>query len=331
MTNNNETELTDYPILIVIPVFNDWQALELLLIDLDKSLLNSTRTANIFVINDASRIPLPETFLPGPLQAINKIDILELRRNLGHQRAIAIGLAHIEANVPCKAVVVMDGDGEDNPEDVPRLIEKYEKEDCKKLVFARRNKRKESRAFRSFYALYRYLYKLFAGQDIRIGNFSIIPYEILQRLVVVSEIWNHYAAGVLKSRVPYTEISTNRSSRLAGYSKMNFVSLVMHGLSSISVFGDVVGTRLLISSFFLIASSFLALFIVVMVRFATNLAIPGWATYTFGLIFVILMQAVMISLCFIFIILSGRNNFSFLPRRDYPYFVLNVKRIFTRA
>lgn len=327
-------EVTNYPILIVIPVFNDWQALEKLLVNLDKSLCDPALNADIFdifVINDASRIPLPKPLLPGPLKAINNIDILELRRNLGHQRAIAIGLAHIEANIPCQAVVIMDGDGEDKPEDVPRLIQKYKIEDRQKVVFARRNKRSESLIFKTFYIFYRYLYKLLAGQDIRIGNFSIVPYEILQRLVVVSEIWNHYAAGVLKSRVPFTEILTDRGPRLAGRSKMNFVSLVMHGLSSISVFGDVFGTRLLIGACLLIASSFIGLFIVIIVRFSTNLAIPGWATYTFGLIFVIIMQAVMVSLCFIFIILSGRNNFSFLPLRDYKYFVLNVKRIFHRT
>lgn len=330
MKTKYDQALKSLPILILIPVFDDWKALELLIINLDEILRKWALTADILIVDDASRISAPEGFLSASLQAINNVAILELRRNLGHQRAIAIGLAHVEAKVACQAVVVMDGDGEDNPIDVPRLIEKYNETEQKKVVFARRNKRTESLLFKFFYAFYKYLYKLLTGQEIRVGNFSIIPYEILQRLVVVSEIWNHYAAGLRKAKVPYTEIATNRGTRLAGHSQMNFVSLVMHGLSAISVFGDVVGTRLLILTCLLILVNILLLVVVVNIRFFTILAIPGWATYTVGILFIILLQAVMVSLCFIFIILSGRNAFSFLPRRDYRYFILGVKRLVSK-
>jgi hypothetical protein len=44
------------------------------------------------------------------------------RRNLGHQRAIAIGLGYLKATVPGKFLIVMDSDGQDRPEDVRRLL-----------------------------------------------------------------------------------------------------------------------------------------------------------------------------------------------------------------
>ena len=72
--------------------------------------------------------------------------MLRLRRNLGHQRAIAIGLTYIQAQMTTayEAVVVMDGDGEDAPEDVPRLLARLEAEGGRSIVFAERTRRSES-------------------------------------------------------------------------------------------------------------------------------------------------------------------------------------------
>lgn len=325
-----EQEVEENSILIMIPVFNDWKALEILLTQLDKSLDAMNMIAEVLVVDDASITSRYNSFISSDLKAIQQVNILELRRNLGHQRAIAVGLAYIEANLSCQAVVVMDGDGEDAPRDVPRLINKCNQEGYNKLVFAQRTKRSETLLFKFFYTIYKYLYKVLTGQAIRVGNFSIIPRKILQRLVVVSEIWNHYAVGVLKARVPYTEISSRRGTRLAGQSQMNFMSLVTHGMSAISVYGDVVGVRLFIATCLLISIATILILVAITVKFTTNLAIPGWTSYMVALLFIILMQGVMLSLFFIFIILNGRNNFNFLPQRDYRYFILNIQKAFPK-
>jgi len=324
------SEFENQLILIMIPVFNDWKALEMLLISLDECLDEKNIRADVLVVDDASSIPIHSDFISGELKGIQKIQILELRRNLGHQRAIAIGLSYIEVNIPCQAVVVMDGDGEDEPRDVIRLIQKSQKKGFEKAIFARRSKRSESLTFKVFYQTYKRLYKLLTGQEIRVGNFSLIPYKILRRLVVVSELWNHYAVGLLKAKVPYIEISSRRGNRLAGKPKMNFVSLIIHGLSAISVYGDIVGVRLLVATVTLIFLSLMAIFLAIAIRFATNLAIPGWTTYVVILLFIVLMQAVMLSLFFSFIILNGRDNLSFLPKRDYHYFILEVQRVYPK-
>ena len=313
-------------ILILIPVYDDWEALILLLGHLDAVLLNYETDVEILIVDDASKVPFSHR-LP-LLRRINRIDILELRRNLGHQRAIAIGLAYIEAHSPCGAVVVMDSDGEDSPKDVPKLINKCTEEAFGKLIFARRVKRSEGPLFTLFYALYKRAYKILTGQNIRMGNFSIIPFDILQRLVAVSEIWNHYAVGALKAKVQYSELATRREKRLAGRSKMNFTSLVTHGLGAISVHGEVVGVRLLMATSLLILFSLAGIAVVVSIKIFTTLAIPGWATYVGASLLIILIQAVSISLFFVFIILSSRNNYSFLPMRDFSNFILRSKTIY---
>src|SRR5262249_10223862 len=151
-------------------------------------------------------------------QALICIDILHLRRNLGSQRAIAIGLAYIEENITCGAVVLMDSDGEDDPRDVPRLLAKYQQEAGKKIVFAGRARRSESFLFRVFYLLYKVMHIVLTGRRIRVGNFSVIPRSHLRALVVVSEMWNHYAAAVFASQQPFVIVPTTRARRLAGES-----------------------------------------------------------------------------------------------------------------
>ncbi len=332
MKTTSEHHFARTPLAVVIPVLDDWNSLGHLLPLIDDELGGKNVDVEIIVVDDGSSRPFDEIdFIPEKLANIDKITILELKRNVGHQRAITLGLAFVAGERErCEAVVVMDGDGEDKPSDAVRLFEKCRAENFSKAVFARRSKRSEGALFRIFYRLYINVFKVFTGQTIRVGNFSIVPRKILRRLVVVSDVWNHYAVGILKARVPYTVIDTERGQRLAGQSKMNFVSLVTHGLSAVSVYGDTVGVRLLLGTSILIALAMIGVLIVVGVRIFTDLAIPGWAAYVIALLLIILMQGVTLSLFFIFLILNNRNNAGFLPAKDYRFFIAEAHEIYTK-
>jgi hypothetical protein len=145
----------------------------------------------------------------------------------------------------------------------------------------------------------------------------------------MSELWNHYAAAVFRSKLPFTMIPIPRGTRIAGTSRMNFVALVSHGLSAISVFGDIVGVRLLIGA---LAGSLLAglgMVSVVMIRLFTDLAIPGWATYATGTLAIIAIQMITIGTSFTFFVLSNRTNLGFIPLRDYSLFVEEAVDIYS--
>jgi glycosyltransferase involved in cell wall biosynthesis len=315
-------------LVVMIPVYNDWHALHLLLADLDAALSRAERRARVLVVDDGSTEPVAEDFPGRTYQALGRIDLLGLRRNVGHQRAIAIGLAYVEQNIPCRALVLMDGDGEDAPADVPRLLDKFEREGERKIIFAERTRRSESRLFRVFYALYKTLHLLLTGHAVRVGNFSVIPRERLASLAVVSEVWNHYAAAVFRSQQPYDCLPTRRAPRLSGRSKMNFTRLVVHGLSALSVYSDIIGVRLLAATMVLIVLTLAGLVATVAIRLGTTLAIPGWATNLFSILLVILLQALMFSMLFAFIILGGRQGSAFLPCRDYAYYVGRVRTLY---
>jgi hypothetical protein len=126
-------------------------------------------------------------------------------------------------------------------------------------------------------------------------------------------------------------IDTSRGKRLFGKSRMNFVALVIHGLSAISVFGEVVATRLLISACGMSILLIGALVAVIAVRLFTDHAVSGWATYTGGILMILLVLIATITSGFLLSVLSNRNMASFLPLRDAPFQIRDTKRIYAAS
>ena len=199
-------------LIAIIPVFNDWKASAVLLSQLDAVAADSRWQWHVVLVDDGSTEPCPATSCFPTLKAINRASVLQLKRNLGHQRAIAIGLAYADAHLSHDAILVMDGDGEDSPADVLRLLDGLDQGKSTSIVFAERVKRSEGLGFTLFYHLYRLVHLLLTGVAVRVGNFSVIPRQLVGRLVTASDLWNHYAATVFNSRIPYTTVPTTRAA-----------------------------------------------------------------------------------------------------------------------
>ncbi len=304
------------PTVLLIPVYNDWESVRLLLPKIDEELAAYPTAVHVVLIDDASTQPAPEDTVEWRFQHIFRVDVLHLRRNFGHQRAIAIGLCHVEAQLKARAVLVMDGDGEDRPRDVPRLLQEFDRLGGGKVLFGERTRRMETITFKFFYHLYRCLHLLLTGLSVRVGNFSVAPRAAVARLVVVSDLWNHYAAAVFRSRIPYATLPLPRGQRLHGKSSMNFVSLVVHGLSAISVFGDIVSVRLLVVSVVaVIACLGLGLFV-------------GGANVGIGIAFVLSVQLLLSAVVLAFATIGSRSNMNVVPLRDAHFFILEARPIY---
>lgn len=302
--------------MVLIPVLDDWDVLAALLPRLGLALERAGRRAELLVIDDGSR----EARRPD-LPAVGFVSgsVLRLRRNLGHQRAIAVGLCWIAAHRNRAVTVVMDGDGEDDPADVPRLLEAFAAAEGTATVFAARRRRSESWVFQLGYHAYRVVHRVLVGRPVRIGNFSVLPWDSLRRLVVAPELWNHYAAAVVRGRLPRLELPAHRARRIAGRSSMNLVSLVIHGLSAISVFADVVGVRLLLGSMGAMAVALAVTVAALLWR------VPG-LSFVIALAFVALHGATLAGLA-AFVTLANRGGGSFLPERDALVFVDRVDTV----
>ena len=312
-------------VVVLMPIRDDWASAAELIRRLDKAICSDPCTLDLLVVDDGSIQECVPADFQSQFSVVRSIRILRLSRNVGHQRAIAMGLVHIDQSMPCDAVLVMDGDGEDTAEGALQLIRTFSGTTA---VFAERSRRTEPLAFRLFYRLYRALYRTLTGMSVRVGNFSILPARHLSTLVVMSELWNHYAAAVFRSGLPFTTTPIPRGYRITGQSKMNYVSLAAHGMSAISLFGDVVGVRLVAAS---VAGSLIATLGIVAVsvmRIVTGRAIPGWAIYSIGTLAIVLVQLIAATASFTFTILSNRTNLSFVPLRDYELFVAEAYDVY---
>jgi glycosyltransferase involved in cell wall biosynthesis len=309
-------------VVILTPVFNDGESLNILLHELAVSLkVFGDSKFSILVVDDGSSDNL-NIKAPAPFS----LQILHLQRNIGHQKAIAIGLAYIKENLPCDKVLVMDSDGEDRPEDAVALLHKSAN-NGDKIIFAHRKSRQEGKGFRFFYRLYKFAFRILTGEKIAFGNFLLLPKTQLDKAVYYSEIWNHIAGGIIKTGLRYTSIHTDRGKRYAGKSKMNFHSLLIHGLGAIAVFIEIIASRLLIFSLVLIGISLLAILALVGIRSFTDLAIPGWTSTVVSAMLIILLQSFLLSLFTIFLYLSSQSQRKFIPARHYKDYTGTVETI----
>lgn len=315
-------------VVVLIPVRDDSVSAAELIRRLDAAISSLPFVVEVLLVDDGSIEELGAAQFASRLTTIRGIRILHLRRNLGHQRAIAIGLVHIEKNLPCDAVLVMDGDGEDTAEGAIELLGAYT---GNKAVFAKRSRRTESAVFRMFYVLYKFVHRVLTGVKVEVGNFSVLPSSYVGTLVVMSEMWNHYAAAVIRSGLPLAMIPIPRGHRFAGSSKMNFVSLAAHGMSAISVYGDIVGVRLLVASMVGSLMAAAGIVAVAAIKIFTQWTIPSWAAYAVGTLVIVLMQCITMAFGFTFTFLSNRINFSFVPLRDYELFVAGFEDICRKA
>ena len=316
------------PTVILIPMFNDWEAAELLLADLDRALTDWSISPEVLLIDDGSSVPMPQGFAERQFIGLRRVSVLQLRRNLGHQRAIAVGLVFVYQNLPCTAIVVMDADGQDRPSDIPLLAEQFDQTGQSSIIFAARTKRLERFSFRALYRLYRLIHLLLTGDQVRVGNFSIVPFDSLGKLVVVPEIWNHYAAAVIRSRLQFQSIPISRGKRVAGKSKMNFIALLLHGLSAFFVYGDIISARLLIAISLTLIGEVILAAAVAAVWFTSIPNILVLAVYVAAILGALLLQAIPVALILVFTVIGSRVNAGFIPLRDCPYFVSNLQRIF---
>lgn len=294
---------------VVIPVFNDWAGLPNLIQDLHCAFVDINQVGSIclFIVDDGSVIPRLVS-LPACSNKISRLEIIKIGCNLGHQRAIAIGLSEVVSRSSYDAVLVMDSDNEDKPSDALVLLNEW-RANPEAVIVARRKGRNEGPAFRMFYRIYLRLFHYLSGRKLDFGNFAVLSSDSAKRLVYMPELWNHFAASILKSRLPLVRIPMSKGMRLHGMSKMNFVSLVNHGLSAASVLIDVVFTRLLIGSTAAAALLVAASAYVLYQKFFTVYAIPGWASSMVGLSLLGLLQIFALIFVIVFLILSNRSNF----------------------
>ena len=310
MRNNGNGRLT-----IIMPVYNDWTSATRLIADISDALADLPIATDVLAVDDCSTQPLPAD-LPGA-DHVGPVRVIRLMGNVGHQRAIAIGLIRVTDEGGTDLIAVMDSDGEDRPAELRRLVEAALLNPAE-IIVARRQKRSEGWMFRLFYWIYLRLFRLLTGRRIQFGNFSVLSFANACRIANSVSVWNNFAATLISARLPLRYVPTVRGKRYAGRSTMNFVSLVAHGLGAISVFSETVFIRILISSSVIFSLSICFAAAALVLRLFTPLAIPGWATEVLGFSVVVSIQALITPILIAFLMLNNRSAVQVLPRSIVP-------------
>jgi hypothetical protein len=206
--------------------------------------------------------------------------------NLGHQRAIVHGLRTISNEIRDEDfVITADSDGEDRPEDLHRLLEcllKNEKE-VRSLVLARRTQRKETLLFRVCYFFYKLFFRTLTGTVIMSGNFAAFRGWFVNNALFHPTFELSYSSSLVWMPLKKEYVPCARGTRYFGQSKMGYFKRLLHGVRLLMPFLDRVALRaILLSTGAFVFSASLGI-IVLIVKFATNLAIPGWTSTILGL------------------------------------------------
>ena len=217
----------------LIPVFNDWNSLNILLDQIDNEILNFEEEFNFIIIDDKSSSE--NSISKKKYKKVNLIKIIHLNKNLGSQRALAIGLKYIYVKEKKTNIILMDADGEDDPKALRKIIS-YSKEFPEKIITVNRTKRNESLIFRFMYEIHYFFTFLITGQKIRFGNYTLLRSEKLEKLFLNGDLWGAYPSAIKNNFDNIKPLYYERKKRYVDNTKMNFKNLIAHSLRIISVF-----------------------------------------------------------------------------------------------
>ena len=220
-------------IKILIPIYNDWQSASKLIDEINDLSISSEYEISTIIVNDASNHDRLEE--NKDLKNIHSYKIINMKKNQGHARCIAVGLKYIFEKEDFDYVIPMDGDGEDRPIEIKDFLDQINTSDGKPIV-GLRVKRSESLLFQICYKIHKVITLAFTGKSIKFGNFTCLPKFTVEKMVNEKATWNSFSGSLTKVEQELKTIPSIRGTRYFGPSKMSFYNLIKHSLSIISVF-----------------------------------------------------------------------------------------------
>jgi dolichol-phosphate mannosyltransferase len=220
---------------LAIPVYNE-EAVVPELIRRTTALLNTLPGGphEIVLANDGSSDRTLEMLEKAAAQD-DRIVVVALSRNFGHQTALTAALDHVSGDV----AVLMDGDLQDPPEAVPQLLEAYQQ--GYDVVYVRRVNRKESWGLRICYFLFYRLLAMLSSTQLPLdsGDFGLMSRRVIEEMRRMPE-HHRYLRG-MRTWVGFRQIGipVERSARHAGRPKYGPIKLLMLAFDGIFAFSIV--------------------------------------------------------------------------------------------
>ena len=220
-------------IIILIPIYNDWQSLSKLIEEINSEISVIDCQFSIIILNDGST-ERQSMHVPN-IENLRSIKIINFKENRGHQRCSATGLKYIYEKEEFDYVIPMDGDGEDRPEEIKNFVE-HIKFNPHRTIVGERVKRSESLFFKFCYSFHKILTLTFTGQNIKFGNYTCLPKSTVEKMINDKATWSSFSGALAKVEKDRSSTPSIRGVRYFDPSKMSYKNLVIHSLSIIAVF-----------------------------------------------------------------------------------------------
>jgi polyisoprenyl-phosphate glycosyltransferase len=220
-------------ISVAIPVYNEIEALPDLHRRLERVLSELTESWEIVIADDGSAAETRD-YLRELAARDTRVRVVLLSRNFGHTPAYMAALEHCSG----EWTVVMDGDLQDEPEVIPRMLAAAQ--EGADVVYAIKAKRPEGILMRSAFSLYYRLAKRFSKveQPAHAGPFSLISHRAVGEILELRER-NLFFPGV-RSYVGHRQvgIQVERPDRSGGRSRIPLRRRITGALDGIFAFSD---------------------------------------------------------------------------------------------
>jgi len=270
--------------IILTPTFNDWRSLNKLLLEIDKNILGLKGNFKVLIINDASTIE-PKLNLKN-IKRLRKIHIATLKKNLGSQKSICVGLKYLKKKKTKAIITIIDSDGEDNPKKIKKLIN-LAKKNPNSIITANRLKRTENIFYKLSYKLHLLITFLLTGRYIDFGNYCSFNSSNLKKLLSNANLWLAFSAGVKKNCESIKSYYIDRKKRYFDKSKAKLSFLFEHSLNIVSVFKSDVKRNsfilclILLLIFLLVKKPIIFVAIIVIIVLNIMIYYQGKKTYSF--------------------------------------------------
>jgi glycosyltransferase involved in cell wall biosynthesis len=264
-----------YSITIIVPVYNSFQILPVLLEEIDKERNTHNWNLELILVDDGSKDNSYDKIL-FLAKTYHFIKGVKLARNFGHQLAVLVGLKHASGDY----IAIIDDDLQDPPFLIHQFINKMK--EGYDVAYGIRKKRKENFLKRiSYHLFYRFLNKI---SNINIpldtGDFCVMKKQVVEEMLRFNEK-NVYLRGI-RAWVGFNQIGIEyernaREMGESGYSLKKLFKIAKDGVFSFSN----VPLRLItiIGQFGLLAAITYTTYIIFM-YLVNNIPVKGFSTIT---------------------------------------------------
>ena len=204
-------------ISVVIPVFNEEENIRSLYLELKEIFLSTNRSYEIIFVNDASKDDTLAELKKIAIKDKNVI-VIDFIRNFGQTAALSAGIDHSSGEI----IIPMDGDGQNDPADIPKLVEKIDEGFA--VVSGWRKNRKDAfiRVLPSQIA--NFIIRKMTGVKIHDNGCALKAYrrEVIDGVQLYGEMHRFISVYASWSGGKIAEIVVNHRPRTKGKSKYGF-------------------------------------------------------------------------------------------------------------